>query len=185
MRLIGASRLAAALPPLLSVVLVRAIAILKQKKNGGKVSIPVSLGKVPVVGFVLPGLRWVWSWINPHGTLLRWFCNFSKTPSGTFHWPSTVRSGEWPAWFSFLFSGRWRSLAKGTAWAFFYCAITLLLPSGTSLEVPNTTVEVNVLPHGNGGEHPRTSALLFVVTPFAVATAVAKINLGFLTTTQS
>ena len=31
-------------------------------------------------------------------------------------WPSTVRSDEWPAWFSFWFSGRWRALAKGTAW---------------------------------------------------------------------
>ena len=45
-------------------------------------------------------------------------------------WPSTVRSGEWPAWFSFWFSGRWRApLAKGTAWAGFYCAILLLLLS--------------------------------------------------------
>ena len=33
-------------------------------------------------------------------------------------WPSTARSGKWwPAWFSFWFSGRWRTLAKGTAWA--------------------------------------------------------------------
>ena len=31
--------------------------------------------------------------------------------------PSTVRSDEWPAWFSFWFSGCWRALAKGTAWA--------------------------------------------------------------------
>ena len=30
--------------------------------------------------------------------------------------PSTVRSDEWPAWFSFWFSGCWRALAKGTAW---------------------------------------------------------------------
>ena len=37
--------------------------------------------------------------------------------------PSTVRSGEWPAWFSFWFSGCWWALAKGTAWAGFYCAI--------------------------------------------------------------
>ena len=29
--------------------------------------------------------------------------------------PFTVRSGEWPAWFSFWFSGCWRALAKGTA----------------------------------------------------------------------
>ena len=43
-------------------------------------------------------------------------------------WPSTARSGEWPAWFSFLFSGCWRALAKGTAaWAGFYCTILLLL----------------------------------------------------------
>ena len=41
--------------------------------------------------------------------------------------PSTVRSDEWPAWFSFWFSGCWRALAKGTAWAFFYCVILLLL----------------------------------------------------------
>jgi len=34
-----------------------------------------------------------------------------------------VRSDEWPAWFCFWFSGRWRALAKGTAWAGFYCAI--------------------------------------------------------------
>ena len=33
--------------------------------------------------------------------------------------PSTVRSDEWPAWFSFWFSGCWRALAKGTAWAGF------------------------------------------------------------------
>ena len=26
--------------------------------------------------------------------------------------PSTARSDEWPAWFSFLFSGCWRTLAK-------------------------------------------------------------------------
>ena len=31
-----------------------------------------------------------------------------------------MRSDEWPAWFSFCFSGRWRALAKGTAWAGFY-----------------------------------------------------------------
>ena len=41
--------------------------------------------------------------------------------------PSTVRSDEWAAWFSFWFSGYWRALAKGTAWAGFYCAILLLL----------------------------------------------------------
>ena len=35
-------------------------------------------------------------------------------------WPSTVRSDECPAWFSFWFSGRWRALAKGTAWADFF-----------------------------------------------------------------
>ena len=35
-----------------------------------------------------------------------------------------MRSGDWPAWlFSFWFSGCWRALAKGTAWAGFYCAI--------------------------------------------------------------
>ena len=33
--------------------------------------------------------------------------------------PSTVRSDEWPAWFSFWFSGCWRALSKGTAWAGF------------------------------------------------------------------
>ena len=33
--------------------------------------------------------------------------------------PSTVRSDEWPVWFSFWFSGCWQALAKGTAWAFF------------------------------------------------------------------
>ena len=41
-------------------------------------------------------------------------------------WPSTVRSDEWPAWFSFWFSGCWRALAKGMAWAGFYCVILLL-----------------------------------------------------------
>ena len=46
--------------------------------------------------------------------------------------PSTVRSGELPAWFFFWFSGCWRALAKGTAWAGFYCAI-LLLPSFSCL----------------------------------------------------
>ena len=40
---------------------------------------------------------------------------------------STVRSDEWPAWFSLWFSGCCRSLAKGTAWAGFYCSILLLL----------------------------------------------------------
>ena len=40
--------------------------------------------------------------------------------------PSTVRSDEWPAWFSFWFSGCWRALAKGTAWAGLYCAVLLL-----------------------------------------------------------
>ena len=45
-----------------------------------------------------------------------------------------VRSGEWPAWFSFWFSGCWRALAKGTAWAGFYSAIRLLLLA--SLRVP-------------------------------------------------
>ena len=34
-----------------------------------------------------------------------------------------MRSDEWPAWFSFWFSGCWRALAKGTALAGFYCAI--------------------------------------------------------------
>ncbi len=34
-----------------------------------------------------------------------------------------MRSDEWPAWFSFWFSGCWRALAKGTAWAGFYCVI--------------------------------------------------------------
>ena len=34
-----------------------------------------------------------------------------------------ARSGEWPAWFSFWFSGCWRALAKGTVWAGFYRAI--------------------------------------------------------------
>ena len=41
--------------------------------------------------------------------------------TGGFVWPSTVRSDEWPTWFSFWFSGCWRALAKGTAWAFFWC----------------------------------------------------------------
>ena len=45
-------------------------------------------------------------------------------------WPSTARSGEWPAWFSFWFSGCWRALAKGTAWAVFYCVILLLTWNG-------------------------------------------------------
>ena len=44
---------------------------------------------------------------------------------------SAVRSGEWPAWFSFWFSvrfsGRWRAPAKGTAWAGFNSKILLLL----------------------------------------------------------
>ena len=42
-------------------------------------------------------------------------------------WPFAVRSGEWPAWFSFWFSGRWQALAKGTAWAGFYSVILRLL----------------------------------------------------------
>ena len=45
-------------------------------------------------------------------------------------WPSTVRSGEWPTWFSFWFSGCRRALAKGQRHGVdgFYCAILLLLP---------------------------------------------------------
>ena len=33
------------------------------------------------------------------------------------------RIGEWPAWFFFWFSGCWRALSKGTAWAGFYSSI--------------------------------------------------------------
>ena len=55
--------------------------------------------------------------------------HFILHPLITKNWPSTVRSEEWPAWFSFWFSGCWRALAKGTAWAGFYCAILLLLIS--------------------------------------------------------
>ena len=50
-----------------------------------------------------------------------------RRPGVSGVWPSTVRSGEWPAWFFFWFSGRWRALAKGTAWAGFYRAVLLLL----------------------------------------------------------
>ena len=50
------------------------------------------------------------------------------------NWSSTVRSEEFPAWFSFWFYGCWRALAKGTAWAgfiaqlffFFYPPVALL-----------------------------------------------------------
>ena len=44
-----------------------------------------------------------------------------------------LRSVEWPAWFSFWFSGCWRALAKGTARVGFDCEILLLLrsPHGT------------------------------------------------------
>ena len=55
-----------------------------------------------------------------------------------------MRSDEWPAWFSFWFSGCWRALAKGTAWAFFYSAILLLL-----LPKP---------PHGGPGREPNHCA---------------------------
>ena len=59
----------------------------------------------------------------PYGALLK-----STRPRGRRAAdPPTVRSGEWPAWFSFWFSGCWRALAKGTAWAGFYCVILLLL----------------------------------------------------------
>ena len=63
-----------------------------------------------------------------HGSRLHMrLCNMQKptvsprSASRSAHsWLSTVRSGEWPAWLSFWFSGRWRALAKGTAWAGFY-----------------------------------------------------------------
>ena len=45
-----------------------------------------------------------------------------------------MRSGEWTAWFSFWFSGCWRALAKGTAWAVFYCVILLLLLEGSTIK---------------------------------------------------
>ena len=41
-------------------------------------------------------------------------------------WPSTARSDKWPAWFSFWFSGYWRALAKGAAWAFFIAQFTII-----------------------------------------------------------
>ena len=41
---------------------------------------------------------------------------------------SAVRSGQWPAWFSFWFSGCWRALAKGSARAGLYCAIHYHFP---------------------------------------------------------
>ena len=49
---------------------------------------------------------------------------YLRAPSSTAARPDpppcvqTVRSGEWPAWFFFWFSGRWRAFAQGTAWAF-------------------------------------------------------------------
>ena len=46
-------------------------------------------------------------------------------PPRSFGWPSTVRFGDWPAWFSFWFSGRWRALSKGTARAGFYRTVLL------------------------------------------------------------
>ena len=45
-----------------------------------------------------------------------------RKPGGTLLYGQSS-SAEWPAWFSFWFSGCWRALAKGTAWAGFYCAI--------------------------------------------------------------
>ena len=56
-----------------------------------------------------------------------------------------MRTGEWPAWFSFWFSGRWRALAKGTAWAGFYWEILLLLPWSfeVRLEPHEAKVEFN------------------------------------------
>ena len=40
-----------------------------------------------------------------------------------FFWPSTVRSGEWPAWFSFWFSGRWQGACRRHGVGGFLCAI--------------------------------------------------------------
>ena len=57
----------------------------------------------------------------------RWLKPDPKWHSFSGGRPSTVRADEWPAWFSFWFSGCWRALAKGTAWAGFYWAILLLL----------------------------------------------------------
>ena len=68
-----------------------------------------------------------------------------------------MRSDEWPAWFSFWFSGCWRALAKGTAWAGFYCVIT---------------TPPSLLPY-------------FAVTLFHVALNSNKTKRGFLTTTRS
>ena len=49
-------------------------------------------------------------------------CFIAQNP---VRWPSTARFGEWPAWLSFWFSGCWRALAKGTAWAFFIAQFTI------------------------------------------------------------
>ena len=40
-------------------------------------------------------------------------CPQGRRGSRGGNYPSTVRSGEWPAWFSFWFSGRWRALQAG------------------------------------------------------------------------
>ena len=69
--------------------------------------------------------RWAWGWF-------RWCLGGSRWVVGrgalfqctNAFWGLNKRSR--PAWFSFWFSGCWRALAKGTAWAGFYC-VTLLL----------------------------------------------------------
>ena len=58
-------------------------------------------------------------------------------------WPSTARSGEWPAWFSFWFSGCWRALAKGTAWA----GLLSISSSPTSATVIGGSIHGDSRPH--------------------------------------
>ena len=67
--------------------------------------------------------------------------------------PSTVCSDEWPAWFSFWFSGRWRALAKGTVWAVFFRVILLLLRRAGAYSSNSTRTPA--IKH----EHMRTPAL--------------------------
>ena len=54
-------------------------------------------------------------------------------PNPTRIWPSTARSDEWPAWFPFWFSGCWRALAKGTAWAGFIGQFIIITELGILL----------------------------------------------------
>ena len=85
-----------------------------------------------IANFFLNEFEWVWT--APLYTHRRTCRNDRHRqrpppapPMSTPPRPSTMRSDEWPAWFSFWFSGCWRALAKGTAWAFFKVQFIIII----------------------------------------------------------